>query len=109
MTIPESLYPLFHRYDPRHLDVDRNASLVIETILQLGRWNDIEWCFQTYGWDRIRSWIASPHANGVLAPAAEWFWTLVLLGTPRTPSSLGSGNHLRATPVPPWWPDDFDP
>lgn len=85
MKLPHSLYPLFHRYDPEQLDVERNASLIIGTVLQLGCWADIEWCFETYGWERIRSWIVSPQAIGVLAPATEWFWTLILLGAPRTP------------------------
>ncbi len=108
MKLPEALHPLFHRYDPQHLDVERNASLIIGTILQLGRWNDIEWCFETYGWERIRAWITSPQANGVLAPAVESFWTLILLGSPRTTPPLGSGNTIRSVPAPEWWPDDMN-
>ncbi len=106
MNLPERLCPLFHRYDVERLDIQRNANVIIATILQLGTWDDIQWCFQTYGWNRIRDWIADPKASqGVLAPAVQWFWTLVLLGEPRSVPSMGSGNHLREVPVPSWWPD----
>lgn len=108
MILPQAIQPLFHRYHADHLDTERHALIIIPTVLQWGNWDQIQWLFQTYGWDRIQDWMTHETlGQGLLSPAVEWFWTGVLLGEPRHAQSWTAGNGLRTVPpesLPDWWP-----
>ncbi|MEW5767870.1 MAG: hypothetical protein AB1797_09645 [bacterium] len=56
-TIPPGLRPYFQEYDPRTLDIDGDANLIIQRTLEYGTWDEVRWLFVTYGGPRIRTFI----------------------------------------------------
>ena len=54
MRLPEDFKPLFRNYEFDLLDTDKHASLIIKTVLTRGTWEQIEWLFKFYGFDRIK-------------------------------------------------------
>jgi hypothetical protein len=47
--IPSGLRPHFQEYDPRTLDLDRDANLIMQRTLEYGTWDEVRWLFGTYG------------------------------------------------------------
>ncbi|MDA8195203.1 MAG: hypothetical protein M0Z53_14610 [Thermaerobacter sp.] len=108
MTLPPAVQRLFHRYHAERLDATRHAALIIPTVLEEGSLDEWSWLFATYGWDRLRDWLADPAHAATLSPRVEWFWTAVLMGQAHETPRWQGGNHRRATPpeaLPDWWPD----
>lgn len=82
-TLPEHLAGLFHRYRWECLDVNRHSDIIIPAVLQWGSWEQIRWLFATYGWDKIRDWVAKDAVTlRSLPESVQVFWTTVLLGEP---------------------------
>jgi len=54
MKLPEDLKPLFRNYEFDLLDTEKHAGLVIKTVLVYGTWEQIEWLFDFYGYDKIK-------------------------------------------------------
>ena len=46
MGVPDSIRPLFHNYEPDSIDLDRDWSFVIKTVMQGGEWGQIQWAAQ---------------------------------------------------------------
>jgi len=74
MKLPPSVQRLFYRYHAGRLDTDRDAALIIPTVMEEGSLDDWEWLFSTYGWESLAAWVAA-HASQ-LSPPMERFWTL---------------------------------
>lgn len=98
MTLPDGVQRLFHRYQARNLDTDRHADLIIFTVLEDGSLDDWRWLIATYGWDRIRDWLADPNQAATLSPRVEWFWTATVLGAPHETPRWAGGNDRRRIP-----------
>lgn len=56
-NIPSGLEPHFQEYDIRTLDLDRDATLIIQRALEYGTWDEVRWLFRTYGGPRIRTFV----------------------------------------------------
>ncbi len=54
MSLPESVASIFWNVDPERLDEERDAKLIISTVLLGGREEALRWLFRTYGSDRVR-------------------------------------------------------
>ncbi len=54
MSLPESIASIFWNVDPERLDEERDAKLIISTVLLRGGEEALTWLFRTYGSDRIR-------------------------------------------------------
>jgi hypothetical protein len=55
--IPNGLRPHFQEYDPRTLDLERDANLIIQRTLEYGTWDEVRWLFGTYSGLRIRTFV----------------------------------------------------
>lgn len=55
MTLPEAVASIFWNVDPKRLDVERDATLVITTVLPRGGEEALIWLFHTYGSERVRN------------------------------------------------------
>jgi hypothetical protein len=110
MMLPLSVQRLFHRYRADQLDSERDALLIIPTVLEDGNVEDWAWLFATYGWKRLRDWVADPVHAATLSPRVEWFWTVVLLGQGHETPRWEDGNRRRFVPaeaLPSWWPEGW--
>ncbi|MFB0534566.1 MAG: hypothetical protein ACETWR_06260 [Anaerolineae bacterium] len=56
--IPSGLWPYFQEYDPRTLDLDYDANLIMQRTLEHGTWDEVRWLFGTYGGPRVRTFCA---------------------------------------------------
>lgn len=65
-ALPADLVPLFYRYDPATIDPERDAGLIIRTVLAEGTWDQILWLFRRYGHDRVRE-VVLADARGLRA------------------------------------------
>jgi hypothetical protein len=54
MSLPESVASIFWNVDPERLDEERDAKLIISTVLPRGGEEALTWLFRTYGSDRVR-------------------------------------------------------
>ena len=80
-SLPDEMKPLFHNYRPEAIDLERDADLVVSTVLLYGEWEHIVWLFRTYGWDRIEEWVARDIAGLRTLPyAVANFWSVVFWG-----------------------------
>ena len=55
--IPSGLRLCFQEYDPQTLDLDRDATLIIQRTLEYGTWEEVRWLFATYGGPRISTFV----------------------------------------------------
>jgi hypothetical protein len=55
MSLPESVASIFWNVDPERLDEERDAKLIISTVLLRGGEVALTWLFRTYGSDRVRT------------------------------------------------------
>lgn len=80
MMLPPGLRELFHNVDPDSVDPDRDADLVIRTVLGSGTWEQVLWLFRRYGAERVRE-VVQADVEGVrtLPEPTRALWTLVLL------------------------------
>lgn len=75
--LPESLYIFFQEFDPVHLDLVRDAEIIIERTLRFGNRAELRWLFTYYGRQRIASWI-SDMGTYRLPKRHLSFWCLLL-------------------------------
>ncbi|HEY4028157.1 MAG TPA: hypothetical protein VGO86_17150 [Candidatus Dormibacteraeota bacterium] len=54
MKLPETVSSIFWNVDPGRLDIDRDARLIVSTVLPRGGEEALVWLFRTYGSDRVR-------------------------------------------------------
>lgn len=76
-TIPPTLTRYFQEYRVEDLDVERNADLIIERVLEFGTRTELRWLFATYGADRIRDFVRR-RGFRKLSKRAFTFWRTVL-------------------------------
>ena len=76
-NLPHTLSPYFQEYDFDTLDLERDAVIIIERILQHGNQSEVIWLFQHYGEDVVRHAVQERGARH-LAPQTFAFWRLIL-------------------------------
>lgn len=86
--LPDEIKPLFHNYHPEMIDVERDAEWIILTVLLYGEWEQIEWAFRTYGWNRIEE-VVRKDIEGMrtLPYVVANFWSIVFWGKRLPPPS----------------------
>ena len=90
--IPSGLRPHFQEYDPTRLDLDRDATLIIQRTLEHGTWDELRWLFSTYGCPRIRAFVRE-RGERMLSRVTFTYWRK-LLGVRRwrrSPFSTAAG------------------
>ena len=61
-------WPYFQEYDPRRLDREQDADLIVQRTLEYGTWEEICWLMTAYGRERIRDYVRL-HGERQLSPA----------------------------------------
>ena len=74
--IPASAVPFFQEYDADLLDLDAHAHLIIERLLAYGNRAEVRWPLETYGEERVRSWITQS-GSGRLPKRRYHLWCFV--------------------------------
>jgi hypothetical protein len=79
MSLPEGVRSALWNVDPERLDLERDANLIISTVLPRGGEEALVWLFRTYGADRIRK-VVVEDARGLrtLPGSALRLWLRVL-------------------------------
>jgi len=54
VSLPESAASIFWNMDPELLDKERDAKLIISTVLPRGGEDALRWLFRAYGSERVR-------------------------------------------------------
>ena len=99
----EALRPianLLRNYERESLDTERDAGLIIRTVLALGSWEQTKWLFARYGWDRVRQ-VFWDDANGLatLPESASALWRVMFgLPEPVARKDAGWGCRRRTPP-----------
>jgi len=75
--LSHAMAPFFQEYDFAALDVERDATIIIDRTLEHGDPTDVRWLLGHYGADRIRRHVQERGARH-LSPRAFAFWRLVL-------------------------------
>jgi hypothetical protein len=75
--IPTGLAPFFQEYDLRQLDLDRDANLIMERVLEHGTWDELRWLFAVYGKAQICRFVQE-HGERWLAPVTFCYWRKLL-------------------------------
>ena len=76
-SIPSGLWPYFQEYDPRQLDREQDADLIIQRTLEYGTWEEIRWLVASYGRQRIREFIRL-HGERQLTAVTFTYWRKLL-------------------------------
>jgi len=76
-TIPATLAPFFQEYDLAQLNLQRDASTIIERTLRFGTRTELHWLFTEFPQTQIREWIQSWGQAALPEPHLS-FWRLVL-------------------------------
>jgi hypothetical protein len=96
MNAPIAVTTLFWNTDPAKLQIDRDASLIVSTLLVYGGQPALVWLFATYGRDRVRNFLlADIHGLQTLPSAEAKLWARVL-NLP-SPVLLASRDRWRPT------------
>ena len=96
MGVPDLIRPLFHNYEPDSIDLDRDWSFVIKTVMQGGEWGQIQWAAQYYGRAKFEEVLRTDlEGNQTLARPVANFWSVVLWQKPLPP--LQKGERWRPT------------
>jgi hypothetical protein len=75
--IPIGLRPHFQEYDPDHLELEKDADLIIQRALEFGTWEEVRWLFATYGRHRIRLFLRK-RGERLLSPVTFNYWRKLL-------------------------------
>ncbi len=75
--IPDGLRPHFQEYDPNHLNLEKDAALIIQRVLEFGTWEEVCWLFATYGGARIRLFLRN-RGERMLSPVTFHYWRKLL-------------------------------
>jgi hypothetical protein len=76
-AIPSSLAPFFQEYDITRLDLQTDASTIIERTLRFGTREELRWLFAEFQYTQIRAWVAAWGKFALPEPHLS-FWRLVL-------------------------------
>jgi len=68
---------MFPEYDFAEMDPESHASVIIERVLERGRWDEMRWLFEYYGQDRVADWVRQ-HGFRLLSKRSFALWRLVL-------------------------------
>lgn len=80
MSLPPALRELFHNVNPDSVDPQRDAGLVIRTVLASGTWEQVLWVVRRYGVARVREVVrADVEGLRTLPEPTRALWTLILL------------------------------
>ena len=83
--LPDSFRKLFRNYCFNTIDPDAASEQIIITTLAYGTWEQIEWIFSYYGWNRIREiFLDDFHGRRELPEPTRRLWVLAFLD--ETPS-----------------------
>jgi hypothetical protein len=75
--IPSGLWPHFQEYDPRRLDREQDADLIVQRTLEHGTWEEIRWLVASYGVERIREFVRL-RGERLLSAATFTYWRKLL-------------------------------
>ena len=75
--LPTGLKPFFQEYDFPSLDIKNHANLIIARTLEYGMWEEVQWLFSVYGYDRIRGYVRKFGERG-LNPVTFNYWRKLL-------------------------------
>ncbi|HHW58107.1 MAG TPA: hypothetical protein GXX15_10720 [Clostridia bacterium] len=80
MKLPVDFKLLFRNYNFDILDTEKHIELIVKTVLARGTWEQIEWLFEFYGFDKVRE-IFSKDFYGVqeLPLPTIYLWGLIFL------------------------------
>lgn len=76
-SIPSGLWPYFQEYDPRQLNYEQDADLIVQRTLEHGTWEEIRWLMTVYGRKRIREFVRL-HGERMLSAATFTYWRKLL-------------------------------
>jgi hypothetical protein len=76
-AIPAGLKPYFQEYDPADLNLEKDANLIIQRVLDFGTWDEVRWLFRLYGKERIRLFLRR-YGERMLRPVAFQYWRKLL-------------------------------
>jgi hypothetical protein len=96
--LPRSLAWLFPEIDLRVIVPDRDARFILARVLESGRMEDVAWCVQHYGYDRIHLFFRE-EGDPSLSPKTVALWRLVL-DARSEPWATSRRSRLRS--VAPW-------
>ena len=74
--IPDFLRRFFWEYDPRALDVERHADVIMGRIMERGNWDAMRWLRQTYPVERLRRFLEM-RGQRMLPPRELNYWALI--------------------------------
>lgn len=72
MTFRQSL---FWDTNPKNINIKKNASYIIERVLDFGRDNEVHWLWNTYDKKLLRKTVIKSRS---LRPRTKTLWTLLL-------------------------------
>ena len=91
MSRLEPVENLFRNFHVETLEPDRDAGLIIRTVLTFGSWEQIEWLFATYGWQQVGAVVREDLLGlRTLPESVRVFWANVFYphtATPPVPSN----------------------
>ena len=76
-SIPSGLWPYFQEVDPRRLDREQDADLIIQRTLEYGTWEEIRWLMAAYGRKRISQFVRLRGERQLSAPTFT-YWRKLL-------------------------------
>ncbi len=73
MRVPAGIRACLWSYHPSELDLEEDREIIIAQVLNYGRWRDVQWLFQTYSKETIKSVLKNP-SRGSWLPETLNFW-----------------------------------
>ena len=75
MTLPRDIADLLWSYDAQKIDLEADAKIVIMCVVRLGNWDQVEWLFSHYGWDKVKQVIGEDYFGTRSLPVSvRAFW-----------------------------------
>ncbi len=88
---------LFRNVRLETLDPERDAQMIILTVLTYGSWGQIKWLFMAYGWDRISAVVRADILGlRVLPESVRVFWANAFFPEEMPLESPDSAERWRA-------------
>lgn len=101
----EPVEALFRNLRLETLQPDRDAPMIIRTVLTYGSWDQIEWLFSQFEWERVREVVlADIRGMKALPESVRAFWANVFepeLLTLLRSASADRWRQTRLVPEPP--------
>jgi hypothetical protein len=79
--VPRRLRPYFQEYVLEHLEIERDANIIIQRTLEFGTWQEIEWLFCVYGIKRIKQFVGALGERGLSRIAFNYWRKLLAIKT----------------------------